>query len=155
MLLNMISIFYRRLKSLSLKYLLVAEVFFFLALMRFAVLFIPFRYLNRCIGRPQSESPFSENSAAQLKKLRTIRFYIEKAARIAPWDCKCLVKAAAGVIMLRRRGLLSTLYLGVAKNKENRLSAHAWLRCGNFYVCGFENANEFTVITTFSHAKNI
>jgi len=37
--------------------------------------------------------------------------------------------------MLRRRGLSSTLVLGVAKDRE-KMEAHAWLVCGDQILTG-------------------
>ena len=65
------------------------------------------------------------------------------------WESECLVKAIAGMKMLERRGIESTLYLGTAKD-ETGLIAHAWLRSGNYYVSGKEGNNKFTVVATFA-----
>ena len=61
-----------------------------------------------------------------------------------------MAQALAGKYMLRRRGITSTLYLGVAKGVKTQLEAHAWLRSGNFVVAGGEDLERFTVIGTFS-----
>ena len=49
--------------------------------------------------------------------------------RVAPhtwWRSMCLEKALAGKWMLRRRGIDSTMYVGMAK-EGNGFIAHAWL----------------------------
>ena len=49
--------------------------------------------------------------------------------RVAPhtwWRSMCLEKALAGKWMLRRRGIPSTMYVGMAKEGD-RFIAHAWL----------------------------
>jgi hypothetical protein len=51
--------------------------------------------------------------------------------------------------MLTRRQVVSTLYLGVAKEKGT-LIAHAWLRCGTDYVTGKRGMEKFTVVSTFA-----
>ena len=70
-------------------------------------------------------------------------------ARNLPWECQCLVQAVAGKAMLRRRSMPTTLYLGVAKDENARLCAHAWLRCGDVIVTGREGADRFSVVSTF------
>jgi hypothetical protein len=52
--------------------------------------------------------------------------------------------------MLRRRGAASTLYLGLAKDRETQLQAHAWLRCGERILTGQRGMAGFTVISTFA-----
>jgi len=54
--------------------------------------------------------------------------------------------------MLRRRRLVSTLYLGVAKDENGSLSAHAWLRCGRRILTGDSGAEQFKIISSFGDA---
>jgi hypothetical protein len=75
---------------------------------------------------------------------------VATASRHLPWNCTCLVQAMAGKAMLKRRGVPSTLYLGVAKDGETRLQAHAWLRCGARILTGWQEMERFKVIGTFA-----
>ena len=56
----------------------------------------------------------------------------------------------AAMAMLKRRGITSTLYLGLAKDDEAKLQAHAWLRCGNRIITGEKEMTGFTTIATFA-----
>jgi hypothetical protein len=51
---------------------------------------------------------------------------VERIARATWWRSMCLEKALAGKWMLHRRGIESTMYVGVAKH-NGELLAHAWL----------------------------
>lgn len=51
---------------------------------------------------------------------------VERAARTTWWRSMCLEKALAGKWMLRRRGIPSTMYVGMAKRGDEFI-AHAWL----------------------------
>jgi hypothetical protein len=51
---------------------------------------------------------------------------LERVARHTWWRSMCLEKALAGRWMLRRRGIPSTMYVGMAKRGGNFI-AHAWL----------------------------
>ena len=55
-------------------------------------------------------------------------------------------------MMLRRRGLPSTLYLGVARDGEagSGARAHAWLRSGHVVVTGGAGREQFTVVASFA-----
>jgi hypothetical protein len=53
--------------------------------------------------------------------------------------------------MLRRRGIASTLYLGVAKgqNASEPVAGHAWLSCAARIITGAAGHRQFTIIATF------
>ena len=57
-------------------------------------------------------------------------------SRYTFWESQCLVKAIAGMKMLEKRNIESTLYLGTAKDEKGELIAHAWLRSGLFLCIG-------------------
>ena len=85
--------------------------------------------------------------------LRNVSNAIHKMSRYTFWESECLVKAMAGMKMLERRQIESTLYLGTAKD-ETGLVAHAWLRSGPFYISGAEGMDRFTVVATFANKNN-
>ena len=51
---------------------------------------------------------------------------VERVARFTWWRSMCLEKALAGKWMLRRRGVASTMYVGMAR-RGSEFVAHAWL----------------------------
>src|SRR5665213_753161 len=51
---------------------------------------------------------------------------VERVARFTWWRSMCLEKALAGKWMLRRRGIASTMYVGMAR-RGSEFVAHAWL----------------------------
>ena len=89
---------------------------------------------------PEEKIPFVEK----------VTWAIEAARWATPWDSNCLARSLAGKRMLRKRGLASTLYLGVSKSDPKTLIAHAWLRCGERYVAGAPEHERFTVVATFA-----
>ncbi len=70
--------------------------------------------------------------------------------RYLVWARKCLVEAIAAKRMLDRRNIPATLYMGVAKDKNGKMIAHAWLRSGNIWITGGRNRHGFTVVGIFS-----
>ena len=52
-------------------------------------------------------------------------------------------------IMLRRRGIKSTIYLGVAKNERGEMIAHAWIKAAGLTLTGSAGADQFTVVSVF------
>jgi hypothetical protein len=69
--------------------------------------------------------------------------------RVQRWPAQ----AVAAKLMLRRRGLPNTLYLGVAREDARRDSpvlAHAWLRSGAVDVTGATDVSRYAVVGRFS-----
>lgn len=65
-----------------------------------------------------------------------IAFVIPRVAARLPWRADCLVQALAAKRWLGRRGIKSTLTLGVAKDPQSTFEAHAWLTAGDRIVTG-------------------
>jgi hypothetical protein len=66
------------------------------------------------------------------------------------WHNSCLVQAIAAQLMLKRRRVPSTLYLGMTKNETRELTAHAWVRSGQVILAGAPAHQRFTVVSAFA-----
>jgi hypothetical protein len=107
-----------------------------------------FSEISPDLGCRMKETSF-QLSDEEMKTVKVVSYAIHVASRYTFWESECLVKAIAGMKMLEKRGIESTMYLGVAKD-EKGLSAHAWLRSGGFYVSGSEGMEKFTVVEKFA-----
>lgn len=128
---------------------LLLETVVLLAFARMAVLLLPFRWVARALGRQATEPPPHEDSERTLQA-RRISIMVYRASDNVPWTSKCLDQALAAKVMLARRGLATTVYIGVKNDEQGQLAAHAWLRSGTVYVTGGRNRGGFTTISTFS-----
>jgi hypothetical protein len=54
--------------------------------------------------------------------------------------------------MLRRQGIASTLFYGIARDEGRALSAHVWVRAGVFDVVGCDNSDGFAAVAQFPPA---
>ncbi len=129
------------------------EAFFYLALARIALLFIPFKRLAARLGKQQHQSPATLALPIQHAQARRIGWAVTTMSRYVPWDSACLAQAVAAKWMLQKRGLTSTMYLGVAYDAQKKMLAHAWLRCGEVYVTGAPQHKRFTVVATFAESN--
>jgi len=121
-----------------------------LAFARLAVLVMRFHSLAARLGTPMRESTHTDDERSR-PVLRRVKWAIGAVSRRAPWRCLCLEQAVAAKMMLRRRGIVSTLYFGVARDPERiSVKAHAWVRCGSYYVTGGEGRGGFAVVSTFA-----
>jgi hypothetical protein len=128
--------------------LLLLEAFVYLAWARI-LKSMKFSKVAPLLGTHMDETSFEQN-ASDLTILRDISVAINKMSNYTFWESKCLVKAIAGMQMLQRRHIESTLYLGTAKDESGIMVAHAWLRSGSMYITGAEEMNRFTVVGIFA-----
>ena len=131
---------------------LYTETFCLTGVVRLAILLLPFRWLSPLLGQHMLESPEQED-AANIEAARQVGRVVEKVSRHTPWASKCLVQAIVGKILLRQRGINSTLYLGVGQEDEKGLVAHAWLRSGGIILTGVQGREQFTVVGKFADAE--
>ncbi len=116
---------------------------------RLAMALLPFRRIAAWLGRTSAESA-TEVSRAITDTATRVGWAVRAVAPWVPWDSRCLAQALAGTWMLRRRGIPTTLYLGVRKEPGKDFSAHAWLRCGASIVTGAPGHRSFEVIACFA-----
>lgn len=128
---------------------LLLEALLWLGAARLAVLIMSFKRIAPHLGRRMADSSADEDVEAG-EMVRRISWALARAGHHALWDCNCLTRALAGKGMLRRRGLRSTLYLGVADSEDkDGLHAHAWLTSGDVILSGARDKDSFTVVSTF------
>ena len=135
-------------KSLS-DQVLFLEAVFWLGISRISILILPFRWIAPFLGRHMASSN-DDLSLTNIKKAKSIAQAILSVSRHLPWECKCLNLAISGKMILRRKRIPNTLYLGVAKNKDGNLIAHAWIRAGDIIILGGSNSHCFEVVSKFA-----
>lgn len=132
---------------------LLIEAFFALFVSFVAVRYVPFRSLSTWLGRQDIESS-SNISDLHDDIAKNIGWAVEIVSRNAPWKSRCLAQAISAWWMLFHRGIVGTIYIGVAPNEPGKLfNAHAWIRCGNRIVTGGSNQENFRVLSSFTRAK--
>ena len=68
---------------------------------------------------------------------------------------KCLVQATVAQYLLKKRGIATTLYLGVCKGEDGEMKAHAWLRYGQWLVTGAGARRGYQEVARFSNQERI
>ncbi len=122
-----------------------------LAVAQLALYVVPFRVIAGYFGKTlpgNPPAPFSKGGNVDPIVLG-IGTAIGSMARRLPWKPKCLAQAIAGKIMLKRRYIPSALYLGVRKEADRSLAAHAWLRSGDIILTGNYQLDTYTVLSAF------
>jgi Transglutaminase-like superfamily len=130
---------------------LMIEAYFELCCARIFKL-LPIAKTSKYFGNYMEETPFITNSSDK-KILKRISEAIHIMSRHTFWESQCMVKAIAGMRMLKKRKIDCTIYFGTGKDESGKMCAHAWLRSGSFYISGEEEKHRFTVVGKF--AKNV
>ena len=124
---------------------LLFEAFVALMVCSAAIGLLPFRLVGRLASRPVRVPPPHEHSRLTDK----VTWAVAACARRVPWRTVCFQQGLAVQIMLRRRGVASTLYFGAARDEDRGLAAHVWVRLGGRDVIGCEVAERFAVLASF------
>ncbi|MEO8884661.1 MAG: lasso peptide biosynthesis B2 protein [Mucilaginibacter sp.] len=119
------------------------------AYVRFTLSFLPFKKVMSWLGKTnvRPEVELTPDQIAQIKKTYHI---LKLCDKYALWKTECYTLALTGKILLRRRNIPSTLYIGFKKN-EGKYEGHAWLKTPNDNVItGNMDLTQFQVNAFFS-----
>jgi len=132
------------------------RTFFWLIYAYILVRIVPLRWFSSLLGefRVVKEEHDKENgfylSDSQLKLIRILKRSIRRLKKKLPWKVKCFDEAIAGKKVLEKYGLKTMLFLGVAKETETNLKAHAWLKYDRVFITGERGYNNYTVVGFYS-----
>jgi hypothetical protein len=125
---------------------LMGEAMLWLAIARLWLLVVPFRRVAARLGQvTAADAPLPEQSPPP-PVAAEIGWAVRRSARYAPFRAVCLQQAVAAKMMLRRRGIGSTLHLGVARRNNGAVEAHAWLDSGEAPITGYPVAPDFVEV---------
>lgn len=77
------------------------------------------------------------------------RIALNRAQKVLPFHCQCLVTAIAIQKLCAQLRLPTTLHLGVNK-KDEQLNAHAWVCLGDKIIEG-QNGETYTTVKVFNN----
>src|SRR5262245_61683664 len=86
---------------------------------------IHFRHIERFLRAHWDEAIRGATNREQ--EIRIIRRSISRAANVFPWKSLCLSRSTAEFIMLRRRGIPASMFVGARFSGRSSLEAHAWI----------------------------
>lgn len=110
---------------------------------------VHFSRIARWLGTPGHESS-SQPDEEEVRVGAEIGWAVRAVARRQRGMARCLVQGLSASAIARRRGVSTTLYLGVARGQDDRLEAHAWVRCGEAIVTGRAGHRRYQVIERFA-----
>ena len=126
--------------------ILFLEAWSLLHLAKLVILFMPFKRIASWMGRLQIEST---HDLRYTRMAARIELAIRRASRYTLHRSKCYDQALTAKALLGQGRLPATIYFGLAKDSDNQLIAHAWVRCGERIVSGEPGMERFTVVACF------
>ncbi|NLW89862.1 MAG: lasso peptide biosynthesis B2 protein [Clostridiaceae bacterium] len=127
---------------------LLAEAFFGHAKSRFLILTVPFIKIAEGLGTMNHETA-SVTREENRQTIYRISWAVRAAAGKTPWASKCLVQVMTAKRMMRKRGIESTVYLGIKRKNGRDMAAHAWIRSGDVYLTQVKGKRAFTVVSVY------
>lgn len=130
--------------------LLLLEACATLFLAKLLVIVCSFNVVAKLLGKVNQVSGFKP-SAEQMLMVAHVQRVLSIVSSNVPWSSVCLDKALAAMIMLNRRRIPNTLYLGVKLNKDKqKLDAHAWVECNDSIFVGGAHSKNYRTVAFFS-----
>ena len=126
---------------------LLAETGVLLVAAKIVLRAMPFRTIAPKTGAARN---FARNDCAELVEIGWAFGVIARRIGILR---QCLAQGIAARWMLNRRQIANTLYLGVRRDEEGALLAHAWVRAGARTIVGKESRPGFHVIARFGEEE--
>lgn len=123
---------------------LTLAIWFLTAFHRLTILLVKPKKLQPYWGVQGEESPQTDTPEHYRQALRIAREVI-RVSNKTPWESMCLVRALTTQDLVHRKGIETTLYLGVGKDEKGAMIAHAWIRCGEIYLTGGDGSQYSTV----------
>jgi hypothetical protein len=127
-------------------YLVFVEAWCLLHLAKLVIVFLPFKKIASWMGSLGVESVHELHSTDMFTK---IEHAVLRASRYTLHQSKCYDQALTAKALLGQCNLPATIYFGLAKESDNQLIAHAWVRCGERIISGKAGMERFTVVACF------
>jgi hypothetical protein len=138
---------YRQLPA-RVRYLLI-EAIFISAWVKMSLKFFPFKRVLGWLGSAHIESDQgSEENTLTIRK--DIKRALDLCRKYTPWPTECYTISLTGKLLLRKRHIGSTIYIGFMKDDKGKYKGHAWLRANDTYISGYREAKGFEVKLLFS-----
>ena len=130
--------------------LLLIEAFFWSIVAKVAIEILPLKYYQQLLLTNQSKTSNLQRLEEIDQWVIKIKSVIYTLANNVPWEVKCYSQAIIAKQLFLKKGIHTTLKLGLAKDYNNQLVAHAWLLWGDQCITGGRNRYQFTPIAEFN-----
>ena len=125
------------------------EVIIISLYVRILIATLPFEDLASLMG---SEGVVDHNplNFVELEKVKLVSSSIKNSQKIKCFTTSCYVQSLTGKIMLKRRKIRSTLFLGFRKDCSGKYLGHSWLKSGVYVVSVGNNLTIYDIHSYFT-----
>lgn len=111
------------------------------------VVTLPFRIIQKLLKLKahKANMPYADGKDNH-PIVRTTFQVVDTISRHVFWTNTCLVRSIVVKLLLRRRGIEAILYLGLAKDVQGQLKAHAWLKALQSGLVYDDGSGEYTTV---------
>ncbi|MGB7415743.1 MAG: lasso peptide biosynthesis B2 protein [Thermosynechococcaceae cyanobacterium] len=130
--------------------ILLIKTFALLTAVRLGLWLLPFKQLQQYLNQI-SDRQVPDRKSVRGSVVNKIVWAVDVSCRLMPGQVKCLARALTTQVIVRRQGYTPDLRIGVAKDDQNRLEAHAWLELQGYVVIGLlPDLNRFVPMPSFN-----
>lgn len=128
------------------------ETLFLLSFSKLVILFVPLKKVAPYLGKVNGDIR-NQLLPAEIEAANKIKLFIYMVGGNLPWPSVCLDQAMTCMVLLNKKNIPCSLYLGVKKNEaEKKMDAHAWVMCGDKILIGGERSRQYSVVAWFAKA---
>jgi hypothetical protein len=107
------------------------EAWVLLLLSHLGLKILAFKHIESVLnGRWRNRPDRALDTADAQQEIKFVKIALSRAARVLPWESRCLSRSITAFIMFRRRQIPAVMVLGV-KIEDCSLLAHAWVYVGH------------------------
>jgi hypothetical protein len=114
-----------------------------------AMTLLPFRWWGRWQGKVRT-STSEDPDPGTLTFRKNLAQALAITTRHLPILRRCYIRALTGKILLARKGIRGTLYIGFRTFENGKFEGHAWLRAHDTWITGAERRNDFSIHGIYS-----
>lgn len=129
--------------------ILFLRAFFLSAIVKFTLVFLPFRKVLNWQGKINMESPDRRDDES-LEFRKSLQSAMRLCDKYTFWKTECYTQALTAKILLNKKGIPGTVYIGFNKSEKGEYTGHAWLRSYDRVITGDTEKNSYTVHSFYS-----
>jgi Transglutaminase-like superfamily len=129
--------------------MLFLRAFFLSAIVKFTLVFLPFRKVLNWQGKINMESPDRRDDAS-IEFRKSLQSAMNLCDKYTFWKTECYTQALTAKIILNKKGIPGTVYIGFTKTEKGEYKGHAWLRSYDRVITGDTEKNMYTVHAFYS-----
>lgn len=129
--------------------ILFLRAWFLSAVVKFTLVFLSFRKVLNWQGKINMESPDRPDEAS-LEFRKCLQSAMRLCDKYTFWKTECYTQALTAKILLNKKGIPGTVYIGFNKTEKGEYKGHAWLRSYDRVITGETEENSYTVHSFYS-----